>query len=905
MLTEEQLLERFAELGIPPNGQALIRRIRDGLPSAPIRTSRKAGKTRYASLKMPFVTEGAADSTEWAAMVHWDHDDETDEFYPQPEALKITHKVGSTERNSTHYTTPDYLRVTKAGFAFVECKTEEELIELAKESPDRFQRQDDGRWRSPPAERAAAEFGCQFVVRSSRENNWTLIENYELLKDYYLGSPKEPTVEARAQLADRLKDQAWCSAFELIHIEPAILADDLYMMLVRGEVFFPINESRLSDQENALFFRDKESFLALRTMLGTKVPGEFGRDLSIELVGGEVLAWDGNLWTVINPGKEVITLRRADGEQVGELAELSQSALAKLLKAEKLKLLSTTVSAALGSAHDLLRKAKPKDVKEARHRYQVLFDQTQASENPLSTRSKRSRAYWLREFRDAEAQYGYGFVGLLPKRSGNRRPKASPAALDLARKIIEEDWETIRRKARATSHGRYSTLAREGGELKDGTKVGGGIEPISYVWFCKLVKDRSGYDQQSKRDGEKAAQPLEPEYLQLDDKTPKHGVRMWHIGHIDHTPLPLRFVDKVLGKLVRTIWLTLLFDAFTRKVLAVYLSFDEPSYRSCMMVIRECVRRHGRVPQTLVCDQGSEFNSTYWETLLGLLRVSKKERRSGKPREGAVIERMFKTTVEQFIRSLMGSTEIVERFFRSISPEVDPARNAVWVMDRMEQALPRYFEEVYHTNHQSGIGMSPNAAEALSLKSHGQRKHRVIPYTKDFIVQTCPPVHRGTARVTPQGIKSRYRWFNCDAFKMPGVLGIDAPARYDPFNSGLAYAYVLGQWQDCFSEMYSVFSRYSERAIRLASERLTLQDRRSGQARAMNAERLAAFLMSSEGEEVVAEQQRHDREAEAYRNRINTPPGGIPGPATPVPESVVMKTSSSGRARRPRQLDEL
>jgi hypothetical protein len=295
MLTEEQLLERFAELRIPPSGQALIRRIRDRLPSAPIRTSKKAGKTRYASLKMPFVTEGAADSTEWAAMVHWDHDDETDEFYPQPEALKITHKVGTTERNSTHYTTPDYLRVTKSAFSFVECKTEEELVELARESPDRFQRQDDGSWRSLPAERAAAEFGCRFVIRSSKENNWTLIENYELLKDYYLGSPKEPSTSARAQVADRFKDQAWCSAFELIHIEPAVSADDLYMMLVKGEVFFPINESRLSDQENALFFRDKESFQALRTMLGTKVPGEFGRDLSVELVGGEILVFNCNI----------------------------------------------------------------------------------------------------------------------------------------------------------------------------------------------------------------------------------------------------------------------------------------------------------------------------------------------------------------------------------------------------------------------------------------------------------------------------------------------------------------------------------------------------------------------------------------------------------------------------------
>ena len=47
-------------------------------------------------------------------------------------------------------------------------------------------------------------------------------------------------------------------------------------------------------------------------------------------------------------------------------------------------------------------------------------------------------------------------------------------------------------------------------------------------------------------------------------------------------------------------WLTLLTDAYSRRMLAFYLTFDPPSYRSCMMALRECVRRFGRIPQILV-----------------------------------------------------------------------------------------------------------------------------------------------------------------------------------------------------------------------------------------------------------------------------------------------------------------
>ncbi len=892
MLTEQQLVERFDQLQIPELGRLRIRHIRDNLPSATSNTSKMAGKTRYAPLKMPFVTEAAADSTEWAAMVHWDHDGETDEFYPQPEPFNITHKVGTSERRTTHPITPDFLRVTKSAFTFVECKTESELEKLAKSSPDRFQRQADGTWRSPPGEVAAAEFGCKFEIRSSRQNNWTLLENMELLKDYYLGTPHEIKPASRQRLKQRMQGQSWISTFDLIHVEPAISADDLYLQIARGEVFFPLHDLRLSDQERALVFRDEATYLAFSTFLKVqKTVGE-PEEFTVALDVDDLFTWDSETWQVINPGKKRITIKRlgANADE-SSLAELTPEQILALVRQQKITVSTVPRAASTQLGEERLRKAKPRDIREANHRYAILFGVETTGPNPLSARCKRSRAYWLADYKIAEIQYGNGFIGLLPKRSGNRKPKASEASLALASAVIQADWETVRSKRRITSWGRYSLLARKGGTLKDfeGNDLAvpvtsaGGLTPVSYVTFCEIIKRRSGYEQEKSRIGEKAALPLEPEYLSLEQTTPKHGVRKWHIGHIDHTPLPLKFVHSELGDIVKTVWLSLLFDAFTRKVIAWYLSFDEPSYRSCLMVMRDCVRRHNRVHQVIVCDQGPEFNSDYWEMLLGLLHITKKERRAGKPKEGSVIERMFKTTCEQFISNLMGSTEIVEKYFRSISPEVDPARHAIWTMDQMDVGLERYLDTVYHQNHQSGIGMSPDEADALSMRSHGLRLHRLISYNQAFIAQTCPSVHRGTAKVTPQGIKCNYRWFNCAEFGHPGVIGTKVPARYDPFNAGICWAFVEGKWRMCVSEHYAIFSGYSERAIRFATERLRLMDRRSGQAIFINAERLAQFLMGMEGEEATAVQDLHDEEASPHRRRINTPTASGSPPPAPAP----------------------
>src|SRR5262249_55355001 len=134
--------------------------------------------------------------------------------------------------------------------------------------------------------------------------------------------------------------------------------------------------------------------------------------------------------------------------------------------------------------------------------------------------------------------------------------------------------------------------------------------------------------------------------------------------------------------------------AYSRRVLAVYVTYDPPSYRSVMMVLRLCVLRHGRLPQELVVDGGAEFGSVYFETLLSRYFITKLERPAGEPRAGAVIERLFGTAHTELLDQLLGNTQ-ASKTPRQLTRTVDPKRLAVWTLERFSVRLTEWADTVY------------------------------------------------------------------------------------------------------------------------------------------------------------------------------------------------------------------
>src|SRR5207249_10545042 len=118
----------------------------------------------------------------------------------------------------------------------------------------------------------------------------------------------------------------------------------------------------------------------------------------------------------------------------------------------------------------------------------------------------------------------------------------------------------------------------------------------SYKTVAKKIRLRPQHDQALKRVGRRGAYESEPFYYELDMTTPRHGQYPFHICHIDHTELDIELRHSNTGKNMVRPWGSFLTDANTRRLLVVLLSFDRPSDATCMSMIRECVRKHSRLP---------------------------------------------------------------------------------------------------------------------------------------------------------------------------------------------------------------------------------------------------------------------------------------------------------------------
>jgi len=374
------------------------------------------------------------------------------------------------------------------------------------------------------------------------------------------------------------------------------------------------------------------------------------------------------------------------------------------------------------------------------------------------------------------------------------------------------------------------------------------------------VKRASGPALTEKRKGAKAAYQESTWYWELEHTTPRHGDRPWEIAHIDHTQLDIELLSS-LGKPLGRPWATFLVDAYSRRLLAVYLTFDPPSYRSVMMVLRVCVRRLGRLPQMLVVDGGKEFRSRYFEALVNTYSCHKKYRPWAKPRYGAVIERLFGTTNTKFVFNLQGNTQ-ASKTARQMTKAVNPKNQTLWQLPDLYSFLCEWAYEVYDQEKHPALGQSPREAWESGLDLGGPREHRRIRYDDVFRVLTLPGSPRETALVyRNHGIQFHYLLYWNDVFASPGIIGTKVKLRFDPFDISHIYVYVHNHWVECItSSYYGQLHGHSEREIMLASAELREQNRESHVRTPIDAKRLADFLAKIEAYEAVLLRRQRDIE---------------------------------------------
>ena len=158
-------------------------------------------------------------------------------------------------------------------------------------------------------------------------------------------------------------------------------------------------------------------------------------------------------------------------------------------------------------------------------------------------------------------------------------------------------------------------------------------------------------------------------------------------------------------------------------------------------------------------------------------------------------------------------------------------------------------------------------------------------------MMTLPTTARGTALVHPgKGVKINHLHYWTNAFRDPTIEHTRVPVRYDPYDAGIAWAYVGNRWVSCFCEYFSSFRERSEREMMLAAAELRERSRSHSREFQVTAKRLADFIASVEAEEALLLQRLRDSAAKRIHLENGEPVtalerGGVSeGGCSPVPE---------------------
>src|SRR5690606_3876596 len=273
------------------------------------------------------------------------------------------------------------------------------------------------------------------------------------------------------------------------------------------------------------------------------------------------------------------------------------------------------------------------------------FAMLEANDDSVSERTLRD---WHKRVSNAEANGANPVIALIPRTSakGNRSARFSDEQESLLQQVITDYWRTSEAINYTALYSRVVTQFAEAN-----------LTPPSQPTVIKRIKAQADTDDVRVRHCKRRAYQ-EGEFVDvLYADTPTHGSRAFQYVHIDHTQLDIELISHRTGKPLGRPWLTFAVDAFTRRIVGLYLTFDPPSYVSVMMVMRDIVKRFQRLPEMIIVDNGRDLTSEAFRSFLQVMGVHLRLRPAGQPRAGAVMERVFGTAHSQYVHNLAGNTK--------------------------------------------------------------------------------------------------------------------------------------------------------------------------------------------------------------------------------------------------------
>ena len=281
--------------------------------------------------------------------------------------------------------------------------------------------------------------------------------------------------------------------------------------------------------------------------------------------------------------------------------------------------------------------------------------------------------------------------------------------------------------------------------------------------------------------------------------------------------------------------------AWSRCVVGYDLSFDAPAVAGVFTAVRDMFDQQKRMPNQVVVDGGSEFDSIAFDQLCAACEIEKRKRPPSRPKFGSVIERMFGTTNTQFVHGLRGNTQLL-REPRKLSGDAAPGQDVIWRLAELDLALQRFLFDTYSRQPHSGLeGMTPQARFEQGRAMVGSG--RGVPESADIRFLLWPPYRRGTAMVNSRtGIHVENVDYWHGDMRSGELRGKKVPVRVDPHDVTHVVAFIQGRWVLCRADCAAELAGYSRRQLRLASSELHRRRRGVGKRRMLRARQLAEML---------------------------------------------------------------
>ncbi|WP_414497764.1 hypothetical protein [Stenotrophomonas maltophilia] len=444
----------------------------------------------------------------------------------------------------------------------------------------------------------------------------------------------------------------------------------------------------------------------------------------------------------------------------------------------------------LGEAEQLFN---PRYLEKIGFRLAVINGQALALFPESAEVSERTVQRWRASYRD------HGLAGLAPRSENAGRPRSiTDANLDIAVCQIASDRSSGNGVTIEKSYASYCVTVES---MSAGTH---GLHPMSKASYNRLwhLRDHNRID--ALRAGGKRAANADAGRVATEKQAPL-AVMPFQIAQVDHCTLPV--ACEVKGDAI----LSMLVDQVNEEVLAWIILFSPPSSTTNSLLLRDCVRRHGRLPRTIYSDGGSDFRSDAFQLSLWDLKINFLQRGAAHPKSGSQVERRHNLVQEAAIRGATGF-KVDVKSSRALSASHSPEA-------RSKQLRSRVLKKVSVAIDMINQGTAWEGAPSLIDTRHNLEKiygEQGVPVKKDlhFFITTSPFIEiRGYTN--PRGaIRWDQRYFTSTVLISKSIAVANLSPRLDPESDGnVIYFYLDKAWHRAVCRKHSLRTGISDELL--------------------------------------------------------------------------------------------